>query len=57
LTIGDRKGKFAGVLKERVFKIVFVTENLGNGIYIGDKFKMKKYSGKKTLLRNKSSFN
>ncbi|MEP7093218.1 MAG: TIM-barrel domain-containing protein [Flavobacterium sp.] len=51
LTIGDRKGKFAGVLKERVFKIVFVTENLGNGIYIGDKFKMKKYSGKKTMVK------
>lgn len=34
LTIGDRKGEFQGILKERTFDIVVVRENQGNGISI-----------------------
>jgi alpha-D-xyloside xylohydrolase len=34
LTIGDRKGEFQGILKERTFNIVVVRENQGNGISI-----------------------
>ena len=32
LTIGERKGEFAGMLKERTFHIVWVSANHGVGI-------------------------
>lgn len=37
LTVSDRKGNFAGMLKERSFTIVLVSDNHGNGIEICSK--------------------
>jgi alpha-D-xyloside xylohydrolase len=34
LTIGERKGKFPGMLESRTFRVVFVSENHGTGIDI-----------------------
>jgi alpha-D-xyloside xylohydrolase len=34
LTIGERKGKFPGMLESRTFRVVFVGENHGTGIDI-----------------------
>jgi len=53
LTIGDRNGEYTGFLLDRIFKIVAVNENSGNGIYPGDKFEIRKYSGKKLLVKLK----
>jgi alpha-D-xyloside xylohydrolase len=47
LTIGARNGKFPGMLKERTFRVVFVSENHGSG---GDETERAdatvKYAGK-----------
>jgi alpha-D-xyloside xylohydrolase len=51
LTIGDRKGQFPGMLKNRVFYVVFVGENHGVGIDPADKpDKTVQYSGKQTTV-------
>jgi alpha-D-xyloside xylohydrolase len=47
LTIGDRKGEFPGMLKERTFNVVLVRENHGNGISIVETpDQVVKYNGK-----------
>jgi alpha-D-xyloside xylohydrolase len=47
LTIGDRKGEFPGMLKRRVFQVVFAGENHGSGITPEDKpNKTVQYSGR-----------
>ena len=47
LTIGERKGKFPGMLAERELHIVFVSENHGVGIQAESKpDKVVRYSGK-----------
>jgi hypothetical protein len=46
LTIGQRKGEFPGIIKERTFNIVVVKENHGNGISIVETpYKSVKYDG------------
>ena len=46
LTIGDRKGKFPGMLESRTFRVVFVGENHGTGINAADEAdKTVSYSG------------
>ncbi len=48
LVIGDRKGEFPGMLKHRIFNIVIVSDNHGNGLEITSKFdKTIIYNGKK----------
>jgi len=37
LTIGERKGKFSGMIKNRKFNIVLVNENFGTGVEITSK--------------------
>ena len=47
LTIGDRKGKFPGMIENRAFHIVFVRDNHGVGINAADQVdKVVQYSGK-----------
>ncbi len=51
LIIGDRKGSFPGMLKERTFNIVFINKNNGNGFSISPKIdKAILYSGKKMVI-------
>jgi alpha-D-xyloside xylohydrolase len=45
LTIGDRKGEFNGMLKERTFNVVLVSQSDGKGIEISQICKTIKYSG------------
>jgi alpha-D-xyloside xylohydrolase len=48
LTIGDRKGEFPGMLKQRTFRVVFVHENHGVGVGATDEAdKVVQYSGTK----------
>lgn len=37
LTIGERKGKFPGMLEYRTFRVIFVSENHGAGIDVTDR--------------------
>jgi len=37
LTIGERKGKFPGMLENRTFRVIFVSENHGAGIDVTDR--------------------
>jgi len=46
LTIGDRKGEFNGMLKDRTFNIVKVGKANGVGVELAKAFKTVKYSGK-----------
>lgn len=51
LTINDRQGSFPGMLGERKFNIVMVSENSGVGIETVDKFdKVIIYNGKKIVV-------
>ncbi len=51
LAISDRKGSFPGMLKERAFRIVKVTENNGLGMDSVDEYdKVVSYNGKKALI-------
>jgi alpha-D-xyloside xylohydrolase len=51
LTIGDRKGRFPGMLEARTFKIVFVSENHGIGVDALDQVdKTVPYSGKEIVV-------
>ncbi len=51
LTIGQTEGEFPGMLKKRVFKIVWVGENHGTGMEsVEDVDKTVKYRGKKIVV-------
>ena len=52
LTIGERKGEFPGMLQERTFSIVKVSQGKGAGDGVVDKFdKVITYTGKKTAVK------
>lgn len=52
LTIGNRKGEFQGMLKERTFNIILVSEGQNNGIELSTKpDKIVSYSGTELLIR------
>ena len=52
LTIGQRKGKFPGMLKKRTINVVFVSNDNGIGIDISKKFdKVVKYNGKMVTVK------
>jgi len=52
LVIGDRKGKFPGMLKNRTFRIVWVGEEHGTGLQPEkDPDKIVKYSGKELIIK------
>jgi len=51
LTIGDRKGQFPGMLENRTFRVVFVSENHGVGVSPADEAdKVVQYSGKQITV-------
>ncbi len=51
LTIGDRKGEFPGMLENRTFRVVFVSENHGVGVNPADEAdKVVEYSGKQIAV-------
>jgi alpha-D-xyloside xylohydrolase len=51
LTLGQRQGKFPGMLTTRTFRIVFVGENHGVGVGVTDEAdKTVQYSGEKTTV-------
>ena len=51
LTIGDRKGSFPGMLKERNFRIVMVSKNNGMGLDTVEKYdKIITYNGKEVAV-------
>ncbi|OXA75059.1 hypothetical protein B0A65_22745 [Flavobacterium frigidimaris] len=53
LTIGDREGDFDGMLKDRIFNIVFVSKNQGIGELASAKIdKTVKYTGKSITIKN-----
>jgi alpha-D-xyloside xylohydrolase len=50
-TIGDRKGQFSGMLENRTFRVVFVTENHGAGVNpASEPDKVVQYSGKQMTV-------
>jgi alpha-D-xyloside xylohydrolase len=52
LTIGDRTGSFPGMLEERTFRVVFVTENHGTGGGLTENAdKTVEYSGKRVTVK------
>jgi alpha-D-xyloside xylohydrolase len=52
LTIGDRKGDFPGMLKQRTFRVVFVHNDHGAGVGATDEpDKIVKYSGTRLEVR------
>jgi alpha-D-xyloside xylohydrolase len=52
LTIGDRKGQFPGMLKQRTFRVVFVHKDHGLGVAASDEAdKVVAYSGTKLEVR------
>ena len=52
LIIGARTGKFPGMLKERMFRVVFVNENHGvGGVETADADAVVKYSGKPIAVK------
>lgn len=52
LTIGQRKGKFPGMLKNRTINVVLVSKDHGTGIDISKKFdKVVKYYGKRITVK------
>ena len=51
LTIKDRKGEFPGMLKDRTFRIVYVTTTNGKGIEPAAKAQTVKYSGQEISIR------
>src|SRR6202021_151436 len=51
LTIGDPKGQFPGMLENRTFRVVFVTENHGAGVNpASEPDKVVQYSGKQMTV-------
>ena len=53
LTIGDRKGDFPGMLKNRKFEVVLVKENSGTGLEVSKTLKAINYSGKEKVVKFK----
>jgi alpha-D-xyloside xylohydrolase len=53
LTIGKQLGIFPGSLKQRVFHVVFVDENNGNGIESRPTFSQVRYTGKSVRVTAK----
>src|SRR5258708_29972416 len=52
LTIGDRKGEFQGMLKQRTFRVVFVHNGHGDGVASTDEAdKVVTYAGTKLEVR------
>jgi alpha-D-xyloside xylohydrolase len=52
LTIGDRKGEFPGMMKERTINVVLVSKDRGIGIAISNRIEKKVlYRGKETVLK------
>ena len=51
LTIKDRKGEFPGMLKDRTFRIVYVTTTNGKGIEPAAKAQTVKYSGQEISIK------
>jgi alpha-D-xyloside xylohydrolase len=49
-TIGNRKGDFPGILKERIFRIVWVNSKNGIGIEPAKEAEIIKYSGKEIKI-------
>ena len=50
-TIGNRKGDFPGILKERIFRIVWVNSKNGIGIEPAKEAETVKYSGKEIKIK------
>jgi alpha-D-xyloside xylohydrolase len=50
LTIGDRKGDFPGMLKDRTFRIVWVKGQNGAGIEPAKVAEVIRYSGKEIKI-------
>ncbi len=51
LTIGDRQGEFPGMLQTRTFRVVFVRENHGVGVFEEDRpDRIVQYSGKQIIV-------
>jgi alpha-D-xyloside xylohydrolase len=50
LTIGDRAGKFPGMLENRTFHIVFAGENHGVGVNPAEADKVVPYAGKQVIV-------
>src|SRR5580698_8524379 len=50
LTIGDRKGQFPGMLANRAFHVVLVSEQHGVGIESAEAGKVVQYSGKQIIV-------
>jgi len=51
LTIGNRKGEFNGMLKQRVFNIVLVNQTAGIGLDISKFSTSVQYNGKRILVK------
>ncbi|HLN73722.1 MAG: TIM-barrel domain-containing protein [Methylococcaceae bacterium] len=51
LTLKDRKGDFPGMLKERTFRVVWVSAKNGIGIEPAKEAKEVKYSGQQVIVR------
>ncbi len=50
LIIGDVQGQFSGMLQKRVFNIIWINEQSGNGINVCKIDKQVKYEGKKVVI-------
>jgi alpha-D-xyloside xylohydrolase len=53
LTIKDRKGEFPGMLKDRSFRVVWVTPKNGNGVEPAKTAETVQYSGKEVSITKK----
>jgi len=53
LTIKDRKGEFPGMLKDRTFRVVWVTLKNGNGVEPAKTAETVQYSGKEVVITKK----
>jgi alpha-D-xyloside xylohydrolase len=53
LTIKDRKGEFPGMLKDRSFRVVWVTPKNGNGVEPAKTAETVQYSGKEISISRK----
>jgi alpha-D-xyloside xylohydrolase len=52
LTIGNRQGEFAGMVKDRTFRVVFVNAKNGIGIEPAKTAKMVQYNGTEVSVKN-----
>jgi len=53
LTIGDRQGNYPGIIKNRTFNVVFVSESEGIGTTVSTMKRNVYYSGKKVIIKSK----